>query len=53
MNLMASAQKRYVLEQAVDTLAAIAEIAGKKFAKVGAPLGQAGRQPPPWWQCCG
>ena len=34
MGLMGSAQKRYVLEQCVDTLAAIAEVAGAGFRQV-------------------
>jgi len=31
---MSHAQKRYVMEQAIDTIAAISEIAGHTFAKV-------------------
>lgn len=34
INLMSHAQKRYVMEQAIDTIAAISEIAGHTFAKV-------------------
>ena len=34
INLMSHAQKRYVMEQAIDTIAAISEVAGHTFAKV-------------------
>jgi hypothetical protein len=53
MTLMTSAQKRYVLEQAVDTVAAIAEIAGKKFTPVrDRDAGSASTDVPLTHGCC-